>query len=74
MRMNLKGIEALSKEIKCIAELLSIQISKLKEYRCSDYSNLNKEDRTFLGEIVNNALSLSYLLNKKFENEECVNV
>ena len=58
------SIQALEQQTKLILEGLHKDIKGLKIYEYANYSELNDDDKYFLGSIVNNTLTLAKLLNK----------
>jgi hypothetical protein len=59
-----KKIEYLAKEIAPLLDNIKNQIEKCKKHKNSSYINLTADEQMLLGTLVNNALSLSSLINK----------
>jgi len=72
VKRNTESIKKVDEQIKDILSMtvsvridLSSEYSKCMQYHGKDYLSLDEEQRISLGELVNNAKSLSAMLTKK---------
>ena len=70
IRSYITKIDGLAEKTSLVYNPLLLQYDDLSRYRFCDYASLSVEEKKFLGEIVNNSLTLSQLLSSDADYKE----